>query len=1484
MKFTSGALRGFLLTTFILAAASPAPADNYDLTSRLTGNPSYQFFESPEDWRDVNMYQLFTDRFYDGNTSNNLARTSTAGNPWYNITGSNADTNRHFFQGGDWAGVKQKLGYLKGMGVNCIWISGVQMNEQGSDKRFTPYHAYHPANFYKAEPMFGTFAELKDLVDTAHSNGVYVVLDVVVNHMADLLKYTDCNCNYEGYCESNCGGLGWWDNNVKFGAPFTNLSMFHNNGTIGDNDWDTYPKYVKGAFLGTEDLKTEDPAVQEALRVAFKNLIDATDCDGFRVDAIKHMEYDFIKGWANDMRVHAASRGKDNFILFGEYFSYDDNVQASYCKDVGTSFNSTLWFPMQMTLKNVFAYEQGTTQLADRMSKMSLYGEATDKLVAFMDNHDVDRIALECGSQWEAKLRPALTFLYGTMPVPCLFYGTEQGFNQGDHRNGSPKLGLADWQREVMWNYGFQPGNAFGDKFVQSPLYLHIKKLNELRAQYASIRRGTITQRWSEGGAGLFAISRVYGNEESVIAINTAWSTKSMTPAVTKPNGTVFVNVLNPAETATVSGGQLSFSVESKGSKIFVAGLGNSVAETSCNTTNITITYKPNGGPLASPVGNVHIGIGHDGNTGIIDAVMTLAGTNWTYAYALTNATNDITFWFHDEAGSPTYDNNNNQNWTVVTKNCGQPGVDLAFVGNTYNWPSAGEWDPGETLWINCETWPKDAVIEGAVVYSSNGGVTWTSAPMTINGQVGNNDAWHVGLGAFNGGTTIRYAIRMTGRNGDVWDNNTNNDFFVSVNAGTSSVQWIGNTHHWPENGAIEPDNEIWVNIESWPIGAGVTGEVVYSSDGGASWQSAALVHNGTFQNNDWWHANLGSFDPDKTIRYAVKVVDGDATDHWDNNNGSNFVAVVNPAPSSIRWYGNTIQGGALQPLCDFDMNPTSRTFHMQIDDLASNAIYTIMRSTNLLTWMDLTSVTADAQSEILTLASNDMATGTLPGFYRVRVDYVPGPAVFDGNNAFISIETWPIGGATAANIIFSSDGGSNWQARAMTKTGTRGNNDTWSVNLGTFPLGTIIKYAIEVIDGDSQSQWDNNNAQDFQFTVLDPNVTDHLAPTTGYSPQNTVTSNATLDVTLTATDDLDPTPTIYYTTNGAAPTTSSTVYSSPIHVVDAGSGVDLTIKFFARDDSGNTSGVTTIDVKVNQSAALGPAKPYSVNPSYGQRVANGAITVDGANSGEWTTNNAIALDMANDDPRTLGSNWTTHEAPIDLTHVWAAWDSNYLYIAWQYVDVTDIIDPSNAGSAGGGKISNNDGILQWIVLDTIGGAVGSTNDVWQKKNYWTGANRPDYQIYLAGSLWQGYISRATNNVFPVDDGGVNYKTIAAAGITAGKGSISAASQLWGVGDADNRFDVGAPNRDFLSEGHSGARDSFYEIRIPLAYIGLTLAQVEANGIGLMIGAGSQSAMDTNPNDPATLNSPGVEVWNSSVEWADADVFTVPFARIGAGN
>ena len=102
---------------------------------------------------------------------------------------------------------------------------------------------------------------------------------------------------------------------------------------------------------------------------------------------------------------------------------------------------------------------------------MNQYGEGANRLVAFIDNHDVNRIGLEIGGDaghvtW--MMKPALTWLYTGLPVPCLFYGTEHAFNQGGHYNGSSASGDnddADHQRECMFDRGFQPGPAWGDKF-----------------------------------------------------------------------------------------------------------------------------------------------------------------------------------------------------------------------------------------------------------------------------------------------------------------------------------------------------------------------------------------------------------------------------------------------------------------------------------------------------------------------------------------------------------------------------------------------------------------------------------------------------------------------------------------------------------------------------------------------------------------------------------------------------------------------------------------------------------------------------------------------------------------------------------------------------------------------------------------------------------------------------------------------------------
>lgn len=575
------------LALFLSVLPGLLPAQ-YALVPRTTIDPGYTYTASPEDWRDINVYQLFTDRFYDGDSSNNNARTmrsgswwtfnsayssgNTNGRAWYNTSNSAQANDRHLWQGGDWEGIRQKIPYLQSMGVKAVWISSVQRVEQGVDKRFTPYHAYHPTNLYECEPMFGDFAKLRQLVDELHAAGIYVILDVVPNHMADLIRNKFGNENYNAGATTN--DIDWADG-IQHAAPFNRLDWFHPNGNIGN--YDAYPETQWGGFKGTDDLNTDRADVQAELAIAFKNLMEATDCDGFRVDAIKHVDHNWIKSWATDMRNHAASLGKDDFLIFGELFSFDDGFHNFFTQDQGSGFNSAMWFTMMNTMNDVFAGSGATQNLTGPLNNIwnnNLFGaEAAARTIAFIDNHDVDRICKNYTTTWGDMLRPAMGLLYLATPVPTIYYGTEHGFNQGQ-ANNNPGADDGDYQRECMMDYGYQWGNAQGDKFnAPSGIKDLIGQINQAREQYICLRRGGFTQRWQTGGRGIYAFSRNYGDQEALVILNTDWnSQQSATPAVGKPDGTVFTNLLNQTETATVSGGTLNLTVPTRGLKVFAAG------------------------------------------------------------------------------------------------------------------------------------------------------------------------------------------------------------------------------------------------------------------------------------------------------------------------------------------------------------------------------------------------------------------------------------------------------------------------------------------------------------------------------------------------------------------------------------------------------------------------------------------------------------------------------------------------------------------------------------------------------------------------------------------------------------------------------------------------------------------------------------------------------------------------------------------------
>lgn len=1677
----------------------------YGLRSRIADNPSFQYTPSPEDWRDINIYQLFTDRFAD--SGDQLASYR----PAWKTEGKNFPYNRNFHHGGDWNGLKNNLDYLSNMGVKAIWMSGVQMNEQGKDFNYTPYHQYHPTDFFRVDPAMGTFQDLKDLIDECHRRGIYVILDVVINHTADLNGLWGNNQNDDKqYWGGGNGTFGWWSDR-RHAAPFTELSHFHNNGTI--NNWDASPENLLGQFKGTDDLKTEDTWVQERLAEAFKNLISATDCDGFRVDAIKHVEYNWCKKWADDMRKHADSLGKKNFILFGELFTYDNNALASYCKDPGYSYNSALFFPLSQNIKNVFVDGQNPGQLTQQLNNRSMYGEGGNNLVAFIDNHDLNRIALMNGGDtgndvW--KLRPALSFLYLATPVPCLYYGTEHAFDQGGHYNGSNKTqdnpDDGDWQRECMFDKGFQPGPAQGNKLAatDAPLYQHIAKLNAARAAYKSLTRGSFQEKWTDGA---YAFSRVLDTEEALVAINLQDGAKSMSVQVGKSN-TEFTNVLNPTEKVTSSGTTLSFSLSGKETKVFVAGLaapqlwvrGTHNYPLAGEVTSETPVYiNTEAGPVAA-VTNVILGYSLDGGTTwttevmLVNAEWSSQGGAWYNAsLGVLPASSAVKYYIEVQGtgGAKVWDNNNSLNFAFNVI----PGGSGLWVRGTKNYPLDGDATSASDIYIDTEAGPS-GVVQNVTAYYIIGNVT-TSVAMVKNTTWGSNGGnwYNANLGKFDAGTAIRYFIEATDGTEVVRSDNGGLFFSLGIRGaplsitnpvsnlavaytvtnvalkgvaqtnvvgpltwsntltGASGTLPIGNTWTIPSvalgiganqivvsakvpggsgTGTIASDNVSnystgWTNGANQGTGYGAW---VFESQGQAGhftgdkgfglWSqasnnysaaarpfSSALSSGQTFSvrmQNGWIWENGGSVGfalrEDGTQKFELYFVGGSnvyigthATDiPWTDQGvdvaftltGPNAYSVtITPVGGSTRTYTGTFAGSINNFRAWSANNGTTDTNNWQRDYYFNNLIVTSPQATLLDVSAVITIVRADADTQdsnsdgipdwwcienglnpeddvgsqrtpngytyyeayVLNLDPADMSvppfvleltstgpTFTAPGdarkyvyqftpdlsqefedvgepvfvgqpmtfngeavgFYRIR--YVDESGSGTGQVESVSVS------ATPGNQSFSSATG---LAVRLNVSGVNVVSSQYSINLGTrvnfrdndvivIGAGSTNKQVTTLTVYGETANGTKANVT-YGYTYNDNTVTQRLASVGGthhwVSDANQVFINsAGYPEGSTVSAD------IIYCVNGACTGDWPLVqmsrnpdwengdwWNKDLGTLNDGDTVEFAIVM--RDAFGtevwDNNGGANYSVTIGGgggSVTNGPTTPYSTNPTFGRR---GTKTIDGSAS-DWSDADLIALDKANDDPRSLGSNWTMHEAPLDLTHMWANWDNDYLYLAWQYVDVTDVLDPANAGGAGSGKISSNDGILQWIVIDTIAGS-GATSDMWKKFNSWTGANKPNYQIYLAGSLWQGYISRAVDGVFPVDDGGVNYKTVAAAGITVAKGSVFGGTSLLGHGDADDRS--GTSMRNFLNEGHSTTRDSFYEMRIPLSYLGITASTLDNNGIGgVMIGAGSASSMDSIPHDEATLNTQGTETWNSSLEWGDVDIFTSPFARIGGGN
>ena len=501
--------------------------------------PREKIFPSPADWRDVFVYFLLLDRF--DNNDQHLEPFDRASAP----IGRDPRQGK-IFQGGNLKGLLRRLDYIKGLGANGIWLSPVLKNRVESADS---YHGYGIQNFLEVDPRFGTEADLKNLVHQAHERGMYVILDIILNHTGDNWAYPG---DFPYYFWSQAPGpfdFGFWrerdpvpglqSDDAVWPLELQRPECYKRRGQI--RNWSDPDEAINGDFLSLKELNIGRADVLDALIKAYKYWIAVADLDGFRLDTVKHMESSATAIFCNAIREYARRIGKHNFFIFGEIVADDETLQRYLGRNSrieGTnerfpSLDAALDFPLYFILEETIKgfldpavlrdrYERFKTQYAD-------HGEAGQYFVTFVDNHDQMsrpyRRFLHANPFPEQAVL-AIGYLLTSQGVPCIYYGTEQGFDGGGDNDS--------YVRECMFGGNWGAFDSTGRHFFAPghSIYKAIGRIAEIRQQEPALRYGRQYFRevsadganFGYPGAGgcTLAYSRILDDSEILVALNLA--------------------------------------------------------------------------------------------------------------------------------------------------------------------------------------------------------------------------------------------------------------------------------------------------------------------------------------------------------------------------------------------------------------------------------------------------------------------------------------------------------------------------------------------------------------------------------------------------------------------------------------------------------------------------------------------------------------------------------------------------------------------------------------------------------------------------------------------------------------------------------------------------------------------------------------------------------------------------------------------------
>ncbi len=583
----------------------------------------------PFSWDNASVYFLMTDRFYNGNTSNDHAYGRGLNQNGSEINLSATGDGQGMFQGGDFAGITQKIneGYFNDLGVNAIWMSapyeqihGYVVAGDGNSIPHYSYHGYYVLDYTETDLNFGTEEEFRTLVDTAHENGIRIVLDIVMNHagyntlkdMADYnfggvksgwenYYYSHQNVNnsdYHGYIDYDSNNWGnWWGGDwVRAGLP---------GYTEGGGD-------IDGSLAGLPDFKTgtssqvgipnvletkwqqEGTYNQKVAKYGSSNsvkgyLIDwlaewvrEYGVDGFRADTAKHVEASVWNELANECTAalkewKAANPDKalddEEFWMTGEAWGH--TMTDSYYFDNG--FDSMINFELapgvgQSNIPGASSVESYYSRYANAINN-----DPTFNVLTYISSHDT---TLASGDRVHAG--SVLLMMPGGIQI---FYGDETNRPLLSQHSGTNAGAGHQFRSFMNWSS------------IDTTVQAHWQKLGTFRNNHLSVGAGQHKQISGYNGSTGYTYSRTYASgdyEDSVIITQYAPKNQNIEITVSSiwGDGEVLTNAYD-GSTATVTNGKVTFNSGSQGtiliegepSTIALSLSGNSVFEGSQELT-----------------------------------------------------------------------------------------------------------------------------------------------------------------------------------------------------------------------------------------------------------------------------------------------------------------------------------------------------------------------------------------------------------------------------------------------------------------------------------------------------------------------------------------------------------------------------------------------------------------------------------------------------------------------------------------------------------------------------------------------------------------------------------------------------------------------------------------------------------------------------------------------------------------------------------